>query len=510
MDAELDYSDPVTFAEAMTVVTSSGPQRFGTIMAPFQREFFQALAPSLIAVAAGEPPPVPRYWCERSKGASKDSDLAVALLWLLSFSSRPLRIQVAANDQEQADEIRLVIKHMLRLDGELNELISGLIDVQRDRIINTATDSAAQILTRDSRGGHGSRPDVLVCNELTHISDEEFASTCFDNLDKMPAGLGIIATNAGFGGSWQEKWKAIATSSHRWHVQEYRQPAPWISPTDLAESKKRNSASRFNRLWAGEWVSSGGDAIDRDAIQAAITLPGPTFVPEPGWAYVAGVDLGITRDASAIIVLARHVGHYEESAAAPVQLTGRERILIDLGLMNEPTPAADGLYVPGSGRIKLIAAQVFFPERSKARKVEITAIEAALLAFHRTFDLSNVLCDPWQAALLIERLTAANIPAAPLDFTGPNLRAMAQQTLDAFSERQVALYRDDVLLADLAALRIKETSYGYRLDSKRGQSEGTGHADAATAFSIALVAAKKINGARSRIANNGQPLLCWP
>ena len=57
---------------------------------------------------------------ERTKGASKDSDLAVCLLWLMAFTTRPLRVQVGAFDALQASEVRLIIQQILRLDGPLN------------------------------------------------------------------------------------------------------------------------------------------------------------------------------------------------------------------------------------------------------------------------------------------------------------------------------------------------------------------------------------------------------
>src|SRR5438309_1507312 len=103
-------SDPAAFAEALAIQSARGKSRFGDVMADFQRERFAAIAPALIAVARGEQPPIGRYWWEASKGCSKDSDLAVCLLWLLAFSSRPITAQIGAADQDQADELRKAAK----------------------------------------------------------------------------------------------------------------------------------------------------------------------------------------------------------------------------------------------------------------------------------------------------------------------------------------------------------------------------------------------------------------
>jgi hypothetical protein len=83
-------ADPSQFQSALIVPSCFGPQRFGDIMAEFQRERFGQIAPALLSVANGQKPETGRWWWEATKGASKDSDLAVCLLWLLAFTKRPL------------------------------------------------------------------------------------------------------------------------------------------------------------------------------------------------------------------------------------------------------------------------------------------------------------------------------------------------------------------------------------------------------------------------------------
>jgi hypothetical protein len=102
-----------------------------------------------------------------------------------------------------------------------------------------------------------------------HTNECVEQQTLLDNADKIPTAVTIIATNAGFDPSWQLQWHNLASSSDRWHFSAYTQPAPWIDPADLAESQRRNSQARFNRLWRGQWVREEGiqvdDAIDFDS-----------------------------------------------------------------------------------------------------------------------------------------------------------------------------------------------------------------------------------------------------
>lgn len=177
---------PALFRENLVLKSAHGPTRFGVVMAEFQRIDFAALDAGFIAVANGKKPPIGRYWIERTKGGSKDSDLCVMLLWLLKFASTSVRIQVGAYDQDQAAEIRLIATEILRQEGPLNEALAQDIEVTRDEIRNRHMGSMCELLTTDSHGTHGSRPTVTFLNELSHITDEAFASTMMDNSDKTP------------------------------------------------------------------------------------------------------------------------------------------------------------------------------------------------------------------------------------------------------------------------------------------------------------------------------------
>ncbi|HQU42553.1 MAG TPA: hypothetical protein PK867_07055, partial [Pirellulales bacterium] len=290
------YSDFLAFASDLAVPLPGGPAPLGSRMADFQRRDFAALAPSLAALASGTMPPVRRFWLERTKGASKDTDATVALLWLLAFAGRAVRCQVIADDQQQALEIRLIVEGILAIDAPLNSLLRQVVRVQKATIISDRNGSIIEILTRDDSGSHGARPDLVLANELSHIGDEGFASTVLDNADKVPSSVVIVATNAGFIDGWQYRWRQIAQTSDRWHFATVATPAPWISPADLEESRRRNPAIRFRRLWAGEWVRGIGDAFSGDDIEAAVTMPGPMTGREPGVLFGGAIDLGTKRD----------------------------------------------------------------------------------------------------------------------------------------------------------------------------------------------------------------------
>jgi phage terminase large subunit-like protein len=450
-------ADPLAFFAALTIPSAHGPARFSDVWADYQVEWFRAIAPSLLAVARGEQPPIGRFWVERTKGGSKDSDCALCLLWLLAFSPRKLEMQIGAADKEQAGEMKKAAHDVLRL----NPWLASRIESQLWTLLCRATGSECSIVASDVAGSHGARPDIVVMNELSHVTKEEFAQNLLDNASKKAHGLVIVATNSGFKGTWQERWRTIARDSERWHVHTFSQPAPWISPAELAEAERRNSRSRFRRLFWGEWVSQSGDALDEVDIQAAIN---PNLQPgllRQGDFYVAGLDLGIKHDHSALVVLA---GSHQ------------------------------------SLQLRLVEATSWAPDPSTG-KVSLMRIEDAVLAAHGRYGLRVVGFDPYQAELMAQRLTARRVPMEQMQFSGSNLNRMASTLLEVFRSRRLELYNHPRLIDDLGRLNIEERSYGFRLSATRDES---GHADLATALAIALPLAVDVASKPIRIV--GTPM----
>ncbi len=506
MDLRPFITDPANFQRDIHVPTAAGPRRFGDVMADFQRERFAALNPALSAVASGNEPLTRRFWVEATKGASKDSDLAVCLLWLLAFAPRSLRIQIGAYDADQADELRLIIKQMLRIDAPLNRAVASLVEVQADSIVNHRTGSAAEILTTDSKGTHGSRPDVVLLNELSHVGDREFAETLLDNADKVPTGIVIIATNAGWTDSWQAEWQATALASSRWYVHRYQQPAPWIAQADLDESERRNPPARFRRLWRGEWVAGEGDAIEGALIDQAFCLSGPHEAPKPGFVYVLACDLSITRDSSAAALVGIDIGHWREITKKSKPRSRVIEALADLypDDYQQPDDEPEGEFVGGSRHIELARLVTWTP--SPGRRVPLTDVESVLADLARTFNVVRILADNYQAELLVQRLQQSGLPALGVQITQSTNRAIAAATLSSFQERRLRLFPHEQLQREVRSLRIREKPNDVVvLESPRVNGS---HGDCASALGLGLMSIRNLEHAPP-VAVRGE-LVCWP
>jgi hypothetical protein len=431
-------ADPFAFICDLVIPSAHGVARFGDVMADFQRKRFEALCPSLLSLARGEKPPIGRFWWEATKGASKDSDLACCFLWLLAFTSRPLACQIGAADADQADELRKAAKGILAE----NIWLSGRVEIQSWRLICEATQSEAEIISCDVAGSHGARPDLLVLNEVHAITKWEFAQNLLDNASKVPAGIVVCATNAGFIGSEAYKLRELARTSDRWSYHELACPAPWLDAAELEEAKRRNQPERFNRLFWGRWSTGTGNALSSDDVEAAITLTGPH-----DWrmceAYLAALDLSQTRDRTSLIVLG-----------------------IDSQLR----------------RLTLAQVREWNPELCGGR-VSLSEVEAEIWRLHCSVGLNGVVYDPWQAEQMAANLSARGVCMLRWDTTPANLDLMARALLNAFRERMIAIWRHESLMSDLFELNLIERDSGYRLASRRGKR---GHSDNAFALASGL------------------------
>ena len=426
-------------------------------------------------MARGEKPELQKFWAEWTKGFGKDTVLAISIIWLLMFAVRMLRIQVGAYDQVQADEIRLIVRQILKLDHPLIQAIASKITVKGDTI-DGRNDSVCEILTTDSSGSHGSRPDVMLINELSNIGNKDFAETLFDNADKMPNGLVIIATNAGHFDTWQYTWHQIAIAEG-WHCSFVKEPAPWISKAALAQSRLRNPTTRYLRFWEGQWVRQSGDALEASDVDAAITLQGPIHCPAETEDYFGGADLSISQDASAFAVV------------------GRNRKTLQLRLAN--------LWI----------------WRPQNKRIDLTAIQATIAEASDTFDLSpasvprsppprptnrpaHIYMDPYQGVHMAQEL-AKRTPRVEVDtkpFNGQSLVVMATMLLELFRTRRISLFRHEQLIRDLLKLNIESKPYGFRLNAERDKSR---HCDAATALILACLSAQDSPARNCRLMASG-------
>jgi hypothetical protein len=467
-------SDPSAFRNDLTVDVDGVARRFGDVMDPWQRADFAALDPALASCNGRKPDPtaIKRAYLERGRGHSKTTDLAVMSTWALAFATRPLRGFCYAADRDQA----AILKDAMHTVVRLNPWLGSVLSVETGRVVNVAEGHPGEggtlkIETSDVGSSYGILPDFIIADELVHWEgDGSLWHSLISSAAKRSNCFMAVITNAGFIDSWQWAVREVARTDPDWHFSRLDGPqASWLSQKALDQQRRMLPAIAFSRLWENQWSTGGGDALRKEDIDAAFQDDlRPMNGVESGWIFVAGVDLGLTRDCSAVVVLAIPVG-------------GRsERIRLAHTKLWRPTPGT---------------------------KIDLTDVEAHILQLDEQFGLEFVAFDPWQMEHLAQRLEADSehsrrnqrrhfttqpwmreIPA-----TASNLREIASLTIESFNDHRLQLFPEDNLHRDLLKLRVEEKSYGIRLVSPRDEH---GHGDTFSAFANALLVAHEIAGKR--------------
>lgn len=495
-------ADPAAFRAGLLIDSDAGPVTLGSVLDPWQAADFAALDPAWRRVAGQDvATDYRRAWLERPRGHSKTADIAASISWATLASPRKLSGVVAAADKEQAGLIRDAVDKLTRL----NPWMGNALDVQRDKIVNTITGSDCRVLSCDAPSSYGLTPDFIVCDELTHWGKPELWDSLFSAAAKRKHCLLLVITNAGFGDSWQWRVREAVRHTAGWYFHRLDGPcASWITGERLAEQQRILPAIAYQRLWLNQWTTGSGDALREEDIASATTAAAPLVSAERGFAYVAGVDIGLSRDASAVVTVGVHVGHSEEIAKPQPARSPVAAAMVELGYIEAAAPETEWQITPGTGRLRVADVQRWKPEGG--RKIELEEVERAIASLHQRFGLAAVGADPWQAAYLIERLRKAGVNVEAVDFTGANLKSMCSATLEAFAERNIELFDCPPLIHDLRSLRIEERAYGVRLTSPRGPS---GHGDAATGLAVALHIARKYVGYVAPATIQGE-LVCYP
>ena len=462
---------PAAFRADLMIDVDGTARRFGAVMDDWQRDDFAALDGALMRAAGrSDEPATMRTWLERPRGHSKTSDLAAICCWCLAFSTRPIRAFAYGADKDQSKLLRDAIETLLRLNPWLGEILR----VQSFRVVNVASGHPGEggtltIEASDVGSSYGILADVIVADELVHWPGDDSLWTSLISSAAKRTCLLCTISNAGFADSWQWRVRETARTDEAWLFSRLDGPkASWLSSERLDEQRRMLPPVAYSRLWENQWSSGGGDALTPADIEQAFddSLSAMTG-RQDGTLFVAGVDLGLTRDCSSVIVLA------------------------------VPSGGA-------GGNIRLAHAKLWRP--MLGRKIDLLAVQRHLLELDQRFGLEVIAFDPWQAEHLAQTLEVDSdhrrrnakrrYSSEPwlkeIPPTVANLREQATLVLESFADRRLRLFDYQPLRQDLGKVRVEERSRGnFRLTSPR---DGEGHGDSFSAFALALLVAHDIAG----------------
>lgn len=460
-------SDFLTFAKGLIIPSASGERLFFECMADFQEEAFADLAPSIHALRDGVMPPCRRFWIERTKKSSKDMDLAIVVCWLMAFPVKPFKAQIVAANSKQAAIVADRAIEIIHYNPWLNKHIEVVQGVIRNKDGRRAV--WCRIEATGSAGeSQGQTPDLLILNELVHVDKWSVMDAHRNNADGVPQGVVIISTNAGIKGSKAWAWRKAALANMRtdkrptarWSVHILEGRAPWISEEDVEEARSRDPVGgEFHRLWEGKWISGAGAAVDEGEIDRAFCLPGPSPKREPGLVYVAGLDLGVSKD---------HAG----------------MAVVGVDKKNQ--------------KIKVVRIKGWAPTSKQGDRLEVPIkdVKEACVRAYRDYSIVWFGYDPAAGgSFAAQDLREHWINMQHMSFSGSvNPTRMATSFVQVLKEGVLQCYEDEEgrLRRDIGKFDIKNlVPTGYRLVAT---ADEFGHADVGTALVICLPKAVELMG----------------
>ena len=451
----------MAFANGLNMPGVSGPEIFGGIMADFQRDFFEDIAPNIEALRANAMPEKRRWYLERTKKSSKDSDLAVIICWLVAFTDRPLLIQVCAASGEQASIIENRARDLLHYNPWLGEHLEVIERKIRSRKFPSTT--VCQIESTGSAGAaQGPTPDLLILNEMVHVDKWSVLEAHLNNADGVPRGIVIMSTNAGILGSPAWAWReAVLDDPVRWTCHIWSKMAPWLNEADIEDARKRDViGTEFLRLWTGKWVSGTGDAVGEDVLKAAFKMNGPVQRPENDWHYLIGLDLGISHDHAGAAVIGVH---------------------------------------PRQQRVQTCLVRGWAPSKVMNEQgkleVDLQNVEDTVRRWAKVYGVRSLHYDPAAGgSFMAQRLRSSGVICLEQPFKASGMTAMAESFVTLLKGGLLECYHDDEgrLMRDFGKFSIEhKPPSSYKLVSIRDSS---GHADVGTAVIVALPTAVDLLG----------------
>jgi phage terminase large subunit-like protein len=401
--------DRMAFRREQIILEDGRP--FGEAMDDWQAEDFAAL----------DDPAHQHAYLERPRGHSKTGDLGTEAVTELMLGRPGSQLFCAAADQGQA---ALLLEDVVD-KFERNERLRPLVRVTRNEVTVLATGSRLRVMSSDAPSAYGLRPDWIATDELAEWRNRALWDSLWTATGKRPrCRMRVISTPGWDTTSIAWEVRAIAQRESNWYFSSRGQCASWVGADWVAQQERTLPRHTFERLILGRWVEGAGAYLTRAEVDGVFS--GHSGGPVEKAAL--GLDLGLTDDAG---------------AAARVELR------------------ADGTVV--------VAGLVTYEPRPGAR-VDLQLVEEQVGAWARAAHIP-VVVDPWQAALMAQRLRAEGVEVIEYTFTAGSRQKLFGTLLELIRTGRLRAQPHEALRKELLGLEVQETATGWRVDHRVGRHD---------------------------------------
>ena len=391
----------------------------------------------------------PNRWESRPRGGSKSTDIAaISMVAMLTTDPAGSRSYAVAVDRDQG---RLIAEAAAGFVVRTPALASALT-VDSYKVTANGSGSALEILAADAASTWGLKPRRVVCDEFCQWSSTANAKgvwmAILTSMGKVDGAKLLCTSTSGDPAHWSHGIYETALKSKAWTVQEVPGPLPWASEDFLAEQRLILPDSVYRRLHLNQWCASEDRLTNLDDVRACVTLDGPLEWQE-GRQYVLALDLGVRNDRTVAAVM------HSERVVEPGGRDVVQRMVLD--------------------RMEVWAG-------TRANPVDLGAVEEWVEFTARAYR-ARVVCDPWQAIAMVQRLRSRGLQVEEFNFSQQSTGRLAVALHTTIRDHRLAIPDDPELIDELVNVRLRETSPNvYRLDHDPDR-----HDDRAVSLAMAIL-----------------------
>lgn len=395
----------------------------------------------------------PRIYLQFARGHDKTDRYAWwSLLWLCSTDAA--RGYCAGVDRDNAALFRDSSRKLKALHPDL---FSG-IEVQKNVVLNHETGSYIETISSDADSAYGLNFDLLIINDFHAWPDKTFWEVLWTACFKKPGIRVWMESNALIYGEDEVQWKYEfrkwvrdeGTKLSQEHGQWYFHAPPkflagWQSG-GLDQWRRTLHPSQYQRLINNIDTTGECAFVTEEQVYAITTLTGPRQEEikkeEKKGHIVTGVDLGLKKDATSVATV--HSMPVEKGQPPCYSLLALDVLTGDPG---DP--------------------------------VLLREVESLLLLHKHRFKSYPILCDPWNAASLIQKYSGF---VFEWPFTVKHVSELTQLLYRTIADHQFRIYpnagkamqgnfggkEEWTLQRELIQAVVKEMSYGQRIDHRSG------------------------------------------
>jgi phage terminase large subunit-like protein len=421
---------------------------------------------------------------------------ALAVFQTIRDAGTEPQVVVAAASRDQAQIIFRQIKAFIAASPELSRLLTA-----RQYQIDMAGGGFIRVVSSDGRLQHGSNPSMVIVDELwAHRDDGELYTALTSGSGAREEPLAVTISTPGYdreqvlGKIYQRVIETAPDQSFDsdpyyrriardpasgfllYHygapddadpddpkVWRKANPAPWIGEEYLRKQRHKPSSrlEEFRRLHLAQWVNAGEESWLPAGLWQECALPGVTL--DPRLPVSVGIDIGVTYDASAV-VLAQKQG---------------DRIVVESKVWVNPYQLDSALHDVWRVDIEEI--------REHLRELRRRYPEPAVRVDGRAIPGPAFCYDPWSFRESAQILEGEGLAMVQVNQTDTRMVPMTTDLYQAITTRRLAYdpSSNTTLTSHImAAVAVPRGDSGWRIRKPRGSR--TAKIDAAIAMILAV------------------------